>query len=159
MQRKERVRENVKYYEIEKHCGKKECRTRWIQIQEPWRYDTIFMPFACTETWWEGEISLGKTAIFHLKLAEQSCATEINEAPDWLMRHLIESFKMWSVIFYFFVYLDVIWVKKMAFWRPNNYPPNTNDTDNQQWSAMKQQKNTFFLHRVNNRADKVDYCH
>lgn len=54
------------------------------------------MPFAYTEKLFhiterqEGEISLGKIAIFHLKLAEQSS----NEAPDWLMRHFKEIFQM-----------------------------------------------------------------
>ncbi len=57
------------------------------------------MPFACTETWWEGEISLGKIAIFLLKLTEQSCATEIkwgtwlaNEAFDRFFKDAISRF-------------------------------------------------------------------
>lgn len=73
----------------------------------------IFMPFACTETlfhitdWRESEISLGKIVIFHFKLAEHSS----NEAPDWLMRHLIEIFQMWLVFFNLSVSVDVVWRK------------------------------------------------
>lgn len=73
----------------------------------------IFMPFACTETlfhitdWRESEISLGKIVIFHFKLAEHSS----NEAPDWLMRHLIDIFQMWLVFFNLSVSVDVVWRK------------------------------------------------